>query len=254
LSGTYQFGFDPQCRNNDAACVAFEDELGNNDMVLEVESDFTDDCESDLFTVSFVGDLQFYEDAEFTTLQTAASDPYVIGQDTIYGKVTVDIPADPQGETYTFVGISIETVVVCTAADTLDVDANDGTGGCFSSSIDDDGPYYVIGSGANDAYQGETGDVSGNEATFSFLTFDTARTTIYVHVQLLLTMETAGTTRRRRMMLQTSSTGDAFRSYIGTAAVQDAETTEGPEGTDGAAALSVGFVPALFVFMAGIFV
>jgi len=58
------------------------------------------------------------------------------------------------------------------------------------------------------------------------------------------------------MMLQTSTEGqgNAFQSYVGTATVLEAETTAVPVGTDGAAALSVGFVPALFVFIAGIFV
>ena len=61
------------------------------------------------------------------------------------------------------------------------------------------------------------------------------------------------------MLLQTSAEGqgnegNAFQSYVETASVQEAETTTGPVGTDGAAALCVGFVPALFVFIAGIFV
>merc|ERR1719445_438893 len=96
----------------------------------------------------------------------------------------------------------------------------------------------------------------GNEATFSFLTFDTPRDTIYVHVQLLLSIETeSGEVGRRRMMLQSdTSEGNAFQSYVGTAAVQEVEATEVPMETDGAAALSIGFVPALFVFIAGIFV
>ncbi len=61
-------------------------------------------------------------------------------------------------------------------------------------------------------------------------------------------------------MLQTStSQGNAFQSYIGSATVEaveavEAETTAVPLETDGAKAICVGFVPALFVFIAGIFV
>ena len=71
-----------------------------------------------------------------------------------------------------------------------------------------------------------------------------------MHVQLLMTMVTdSGEVRRRRMLLQSDGhdEGNAFRSYIGTASVQEAETTDtAPPETDGAAAFSVGFVPAMF--------
>merc|ERR1711892_1121362 len=226
---------------------------------MGVDSVFVDDCDVNLFDVTFEGELEFYSDADFALPVTTASDPFVIGQETIYGKVTVDIPSDSNDVQYDFVDVSIETIVVCTVnpdGDELSVDADTGTGGCFSSSIDADGPYYVIGSGADDKYEGATYDASGNEATFSFLTFDTPRTTIYVHVVLLLTMDTESGVERRRMLLQTSTEGQGnrFQSYVETASMQEAETTTGPVGTDGAAALCVGFVPALFVFIAGIFV
>jgi len=265
LTGNYQFGFTPECRvdddgNTDDACNIFITSLDGNDVVLDADIVFEDDCAVDLFAVTFEGALDFYFDADFTLPATTASDPFVIGQDTIYGKVTVDIPSDSNDVQYDFVDVSIETIVVCTVdpdGDALTVDADTGTGGCFSSSIDADGPYYVFGNGAVEKYEGTLLDASGNEASFSFLTFDTPRTTIYVHVQLLLTMDTeSGERRRRRVMLQTPTEGqgNAFQSYVGTATVLEAESTAVPVGTDGAAALSVGFVPALFVFIAGIFV
>jgi len=269
LSGNYKFGFTPECTvddegNADDACSTFMDSLDGNGVVLEVDSVLVDDCDVNLFDVTFEGELEFYSDADFALPVTTDSDPFVIGQDTIYGKVTVDIPSDSNDVQYDFVDVSIETIVVCTVdpddGDELSVDADTGNGGCFSSSIDADGPYYVFGTGAVADYQGATYDASGNEATFSFLTFDTPRTTIYVHVMLLLTMDTesGAAVERRRMLLQTSAEGqgnegNAFQSYVETASVQEAETTTGPVGTDGAAALCVGFVPALFVFIAGIF-
>ena len=51
---------------------------------------------------------------------------------------------------------------------------------------------------------------------------DTPRETIYVHVQLLLTMVTESGVRRRRMLLSTDGVeGNSLKSYIGTAAVQE---------------------------------
>jgi hypothetical protein len=270
LSGDYQFGFTPQCRaiddegNTDPACDTFMKALDGNDVALDVESTFVDDCDGSYFNVSFEGELGFYSDAAFTEPVTTDSEPFVIGQDTIYGKVTVNTPADPSGAIYDFVDVSIEAVYVCTASpddDDLTVNSDSGIGGCFSESIDDDGPYNVIGTGAFEGYEGVALGAAGNTATFSFLTFDTPRTTIYVHVQLLMTLQTESGVRRR-MLLQSFTDGDsdsdgddgnAFKSYIGTASVQEAETTIAPLETDGVAVISV-FLPALFVFIAGIFV
>merc|ERR1740123_659970 len=273
LSGNYKFGFTPQCivdddGNTEPACDTFMDSLDGNDVVLELNTSFVDDCSVDLFDVTFEGDLVFYSDAAFAEAVTTESAPFVIGQDTVYGKVTVNTPDDPDGDIYEFVEVSIEAVYVCTAdpdEDDLDltssIDSDAGTGGCLSSSIDADGPYKVIGTGALADYQGITLDAAGNEATFSFLTFDTPRETIYVHVQLLMTLQSESGRRRRRMLLQSfsdsdsdSAGGNAFQSYIASASVQEEETTIAPLETDGAKAISVGFVPALFVFIAGIFV
>ena len=177
LGGNYQFGFSPQCRilddgSSDPACDTFMDSLDGGDVVLEVDSYFVDDCSTNLFEAEFEGDLAFYSDAAFTVEVDGESDPFVIGQDTIYGKVSVDIPDDVDFE---IVGVSIENVYVCTAEDDLSstLDSDSGIGGCFSSLIDADGPYIVVGSGAVAEYEGNTTyDVAGsNEAAFSFLTF-----------------------------------------------------------------------------------
>jgi len=258
LSGNYQFGFSPQCRtlgdgSTDPACDTFMDSLDGGDVVLEVDSNFVDDCSTNLFEAEFEGDLAFYSDAAFTEEVDGESDPFVIGQDTIYGKVTVDTPDDIEFEV---VGISIENVYVCTAEGDLSssLDSDTGIGGCFSSSIDADGPYIVVGSGAVAKYQGNTThDVAGsNEAAFSFLTFATPRETIYVHVQALLDMveSDSGEARRRRVLLQSGAEGNQFESYIDTASVQEAETTDAPLETDGAAGYAAGFVPALIAFIA----
>merc|ERR1719266_2570837 len=112
------------------------DSLDGGDVVLEVDGNFVDDCSTNSWEVAFEGDLAFYSDAAFTVEVDDESDPFVIGQDTIYGKVTVDIPDDPEGETYQFVDVSVETVWVCTAADDLSVDSDAVAGGCLSTSID----------------------------------------------------------------------------------------------------------------------
>ena len=179
LSGNFQFGFSPQCRtlddgSTDPACDTFMDSLDGGDVVLEVDSNFVDDCSTNLFEVAFEGDLAFYLDDAFTEEVDDESDPFVIGQDTIYGKVTVDIPDDAY-DGFAIMEVLVENVYVCTAEDDLSstLNASTGIGGCLSSSIDPDGPYIVIGSGAVAKYEGNTTyDVAGNnEAVFSFLTF-----------------------------------------------------------------------------------
>jgi len=244
LSGNYRFGFTAECRDiggsPDEACNVFMDTLEENKKVaLEVDALFTEDCDMMLFNTSFDAEMAFYTD-EALAVAADGSVPFVIGQDTIYGKVTVDFPDELP---LNFLGVSIENVYVCTAPDGADmtVSSTDGTGGCLSSNIDADGPYIVFGNGADLQYQGSTAyDVAVNEAAFSFLTFATARETVYVHVQLLLTM-TDGQ-QRRRMLLQSTSDvneGNAFRSFIGSATIQEAPTTADPVETDGGSMVSV---------------
>jgi len=159
-------------------------------------------------------------------------------------------------------GVTIEKVMVCTAPSDADlsVDSVTGLGGCLSANIDADGPYNVIGAGAVGDYQGTTIDATAvNEARFSFLTFDTPRTDIHIHVQALLdvTFATGPTPRRRvRMLLQTAAEeeGEAnqFRSFVGTASVAEGEEISvDDEGvTDGGDRCSVGFVVAMMLFAA----
>jgi len=210
-------------------------------VVLDVTpSTFVDSCDMALFEKEFTAEMAFYTD-EALTVEADGSVPFVIGQDTIYGKVTVGIPDD---EAFDFLAVSIQNVYVCTAADTLAVDSSAGTGGCFSSNIDADGPYTVIGTGADAQYQGSTDFTvdANDEAAFSFLTFATARETINVHVTVLITMTTdQGTTRRRMLLQSTAGEGNAFRSFIGSATVQEAATTADPVETDGASLVSVAY-------------
>jgi len=259
LSGDYQFGFTPQCRTidgvEDAACTTFMTTLSSDGKVaLDVGALFVDSCSVDLFAVTFTGALSFYTDSAFTAAADA-SDPFVIGQDTVYGKVTVNIPDDPSGDMYRFVNVSIETVYVCTAATDIAVNSSSGTGGCLSSNIDADGPYNVIGSGAVADYEGTVYTPSGAEATFSFLTFDTPRESIMVHVQLLLTVAEQGSAERRRMLLQTETAGNAFESYIGTASVQKQDgdaSVAAADPVDGAGRMTVGVVAAVLGVVAWI--
>merc|ERR1719361_2149705 len=230
LSGSHKLSFTPECQtladgSADPACTTYLSTLTDNKVVLDFASSFTDNCAVDLWDVVFTGSMAFYKDDAFTVIADG-SDPFVIGQDTIYGKVTVDTQSDSSGAIYDFVDVSIVTVMVCTAAnaDSIALDSSTGTGGCLSSSIDADGPYNVIGSGAVADYEGKVYTPSGSEATFSFLTFDTPRETIMVHVQLLLTVVEEQSGRRRRMLLQTETAGNAFESYIGTASVQQQDS------------------------------
>lgn len=242
LGGDWQFGFTPQCRDGDeaAACATFMSNIGDSGKVaLDAASLFQDDCSVDLFAVTFEGALTFYSDSNFS--QTA-TDSFVIGQDTIYGEVVVDYLADEDGADYEFLDVSIETVYVCTSSDesalaaTINSDDVAGVGGCLSSLIDDDGPYIVIGTGSG-PYDGSTAytDSGNDRARFSFLTFDTPRETVSVHVQLLLTLLTETGQRRRRMLLEVDPpTANQLEHFVGTVTVAEAEAAD--EGSTTAAA------------------
>merc|ERR1711972_1150403 len=195
LSGKYQFSFTPTCRNvegeSNQACDVFMSTLPDSGkVVLDVTSAFQDACDSLIFEMQLTGALTFYSDAAFSAAVTA---PFVIGQDTIYGKVTVDIPDDVSGERYQFLDVSIEKIYVCTAAEGVDLTAN----------LDDADRRRQI---------------------------------------------------RRRMLLQESgTTGNAFRSYIGTVKVANAqaetEDVSDPVGTNDAAAFAVGLLPAMLMLI-----
>merc|ERR1719189_253217 len=274
LSGLYQFAFSPQCRflddgtTTDPVCDTFMTTLDESagKVALEVDASFVDQCDVDLFEITFDGEMAFFVDEQFAVAVDGDSDPFVIGQDVIYGKVTVNFDG-AAAAIANVEGVSVETVFVCTAATELTMDSPDGVdglGGCLSTDVDADALYNVIGEGAVPEYEGTTYDATAaNEATFSFLTFDTPRDTIYVHVQVLLTMTTESGGRRRRRMLLQSGGGDGddeanqFRSYVGTASVEaadddDDDSRDGVDGTDGGDGYSVGFVPAMIVFTAWI--
>merc|ERR1712142_805480 len=240
LSGSYQFAFTPKCRfladgtTTDPACDTFMTTLdAAGKVALGVEVDFIDQCDVDLFDVSFDGTLSFYSDDQFAVAVDSNSDPFVIGQDTIFGKVTVAM-ANPAIQ-FELSGVTIESVYVCTAAAGADlsIDSVEGLGGCLSAKIDADGPYNVIGAGAVSDYQGTTiPTTESTEARFSFLTFDTPRTDIHIHVQALLdvTFET-GQRRRVRMLLQNEEgETNQFRSFVGSAAVVVAEEEDSMDG------------------------
>merc|ERR1711997_250842 len=102
------------------------------------------------------GTLSFYSDDQFAVAVDGNSDPFVIGQDTIFGKVTVNV--EGQEIDFDLDGVTIGRVMVCTAAPDADlsIDSVTGLGGCLSADIDADGPYNVIGAGAVSEYQGAT--------------------------------------------------------------------------------------------------
>jgi len=209
LSGNFQFTFTPKCRDVsgsvDPMCTAFVDGLPSSGVVtMDLDWSFIDQsCGVDLFSAQFTVDLEFYEDNQFST--DIGDGAYIAGQDTVYSEVDVGLFADDS--TYSLLDVSIKNVFVCTAPDDVDLsssfDANDGSGGCLSSDVDTNGLYTIIGSGADSQYNGDTNysAPSANKARFSFSAFETGRTSINVHVDVMLTLQTADG-RRRRMLLQ----------------------------------------------------
>jgi len=264
LSGSYNFAFTPECRDSDGdgeaqpECQVFMTTLDESagKVALAVDADFVDPCDIDLFTVDFTGSLTFYEDDQFTEAVDENSDPFVIGQDTIYGEVAVDIDV-PSFPDLQFEDVAIQTVYVCTAdpGKALSMESpvgSDGVGGCLSTDVDADALYTVIGNAAIPEYEGATIDeTASNAARFSFLTFATGRETIYVHVQALLTVNIDGRRRRMRVLLQDDGNANQFRSYVGTASVVEGEdSVDEPSVVDGSARSAVNLVVVIMVFAA----
>jgi len=231
FSGTFQIAFRPKCRDNvdDAACNAFLDDLDESgDVVLDVDWNFVDEtCGVDLFEVDFGANLQFYGDDQFSEV-VADDNAYVVDQDTIYGQVELDLPATDAF--YDLVDVEIENVFVCTAEVGWDLsatlDALGGLGGCLHSEVVS--YYTVIGSGANAEFDGSTDYQVDEEniARFSFsadkMAFDTERSSIDVHVQLLLTLQTDSGRRLQRRMLLEDGDADSnqIRHFMGSATVE----------------------------------
>merc|ERR1712038_2181107 len=222
--------------------------MGEGKVALEVDASFVDQCDLDLFEVDFTGDLAFYADDQFAVAVDADSAPFVIGQDTIFGKLTVNMASFTANITVS--DITIEAVYVCTAAPTADlsVDASAGLGGCLSSNIDVNQPYNVIGAGAVPEYEGTIiATTEQNEARFSLLTFATPRDDIYIHVQALLDLTIGSDAGRRRVRMLLQDDGEEanqFRSFVGTAAViEDPDSNlDDVQPADGAEGRGVAFV------------
>lgn len=231
FSGTFQIAFTPKCRDNvdAAACNAFLEDLDESgDVVLDVDWNFVDEtCGVDLFEVDFGANLEFYGDDQFSEA-VEDDNAYVVDQDTIYGQVELDLPATDAF--YDLVDVEIENVFVCTAEVGWDLsatlDALGGLGGCLHSEVVS--YYTVIGSGANAEFEGSTDYQVAEEniARFSFsadkMAFDTERTSIDVHVQLLLTLQTDSGRRLQRRMLLEDGDADSnqIRHFMGSTTVE----------------------------------
>ena len=171
----------------------------------------------------------------------------------------MDFPTDSSsGEMYDIFALGITNVFVCTAADGVDLSTNltqqDGTGGCLSSEIDPDGPYNVIINGIEmDDYDAEIIDYpeEPNKVRFSFLTLATPRTTIYVHVQVEMTLADSDAERRRLQEEDEELMGMQYRHFIARAnVVEAAEEEEGViDETNAASRMMVTSIPIIAFFI-----
>jgi len=111
----------------------------------------------------------------------------------------------------------------------LSLNANDGSGGCLSSDVDANGLYTVIGSGADAQFLGDDSheSSSANTARFSFAAFETARTTINVHVEILLTLQTPNGRRRRRAILDFTASNQIRHSLKSAIVARPEKEAEG---------------------------
>ena len=152
-----------------AACDVFLSALDDTSdkVVLDFESSFVDNCDEELMRdIGMDADLTFYSDAAFS-VKVNRSDPFVIGRDTIYGKLTFEWNGTVQVNS-----TSIDSVLACTAPNDANITFKSGGEGCLSENIDADRLYPVIGFPAINPYDGKTYEMdNNNEAAFSFLAF-----------------------------------------------------------------------------------
>ena len=208
FSGEYNMIFEVNCKElntskpEGAACAAFLDDNNGPQMSLAVQSTFIDTtCVPELYSVQFSGVTTFWDDELYTIEHNPANGAYVIGQDQIYVQVTATFPIDQTtGLPFDILSIELNNVKVCTTNDTslIALDQASGLGGCLSPFIDGDGPHNIVDNGvANPVYFAQVITGSGEAyVRYSFLTFDSARTTIQVHTQLTVVL----TGNRRRMI------------------------------------------------------
>jgi len=205
FTGSYDLGFAVQCRDiTDLACGYFLEDNNGAAISLGVSATFVDrtcgDGDNQMYETSFDGALRFYDADDFLTEKTG---DYVIGQDSVYVEVAVDLPtAGGFADTYAIDNLYLKNVFVCTAADGANLDDNldevSGQGGCLSGNIDDDGPYNMFTNEVpNVQYFAQMESGGGDNAVrFSFLQFDVARTTMFVHVVVLMDLVDANGRRR----------------------------------------------------------
>ena len=231
FSGEYNLEFQVECRDNQdsSACNAFIDDNNGEIIALDVTANFIDrTCDTKLYQVEFDGNTQFYDDEEFLIPHNSQNgiDDYVIGVDFIYVQVTANFPDDgASSDAYDILGVVINNVFVCTADDDVDLLLNlnqqNGDGGCLSSDIDADGPYnIIINSVENDDYFVNiisAQDGTSNIVQFAFLAFDTPRTIIYVHTQLTVIL-TSG--ERRRLQVITSGDQSPNTNFLADGSTQ----------------------------------
>ena len=239
FSGKFLLGFTANCRTEGSdICATFIDDNEGSAISLEVYSNFRDNtCEPEIYRSVLEGQLNFFTDADFTTL-VSAEDPYVIGQDTIYCQVNVRFPDDGTGANYDVFDMDLINVFVCTVPVESEADIKTnldqvlGSGGCLSALVDTDGSHIVIENGVADAAYGAEIhlDTLSNRVQFSFDTFATGRETIFVHVQTMLELQPV--TERRRLLLaeaEDPATSSQFRHFVGSVDVSPAEIIDEEE-------------------------
>ena len=142
FTGQYQLGFKVNCETvGSDVCATFIDDNGGDTIALDVYSNFVDNtCDPQLYTSILTGTMTFYDDPEYTVVHND-SDPYVIGQDTVYVEAEVIYPDTPPPDNYDVFKTDLVNVFVCTtpSADESNLETNldqqSGLGGCFSRCV-----------------------------------------------------------------------------------------------------------------------
>eukprot|EP01084_Bolivina_argentea_P317475 550459_1 len=207
FTGEYVLQFNAICHSEqqtDECNQYIQEQLQGSILSLSTNLIFDDHiCDDVIWSITYDANIIFYDHHTFTT-PIISNHVYVVGEDRVYTEILInDINIDSNG--YSLLDTKLLNVWLCTIDEqqygSLTMDENDiSHTGCFSSIIDDDGPYHIIVNIDQLFTQNAQHEIDNdnNMIRFSFLVPKTiSRDTLYIEVQIELQFTSTTGSRRR---------------------------------------------------------